>query len=177
MKIGIGTVQFGLDYGISNRYGITGHKEIRKIIDFAEQAGINLFDTAPGYGDSEKKLGSALQHHACPKIVSKLCRPALQQASTRRCRQTGTTISRSLQQLRRKQLYGLLVHDVHDIGKKGFHLVVELLYALKSAGLAKKIGASIYSPEDIDLLLDTMECDLIQVPFNLLTNGCYNRAI
>ena len=31
MKIGIGTVQFGLNYGISNNSGIVSNKDISKI--------------------------------------------------------------------------------------------------------------------------------------------------
>ncbi len=167
MKIGIGTVQFGLDYGISNSCGITGQSEIEKIVDFAGQTGITLFDTAPGYGDSEQKLGLALQHHACPQIVTKLAGCPAQCIDEESVRYLEQQFHRSLSRLQQKRVYGLLIHDVRDIRKKGFHLIIELLNRLREAGLVQKIGASIYTPGDIDLLLETMEFDLIQVPFNI----------
>ena len=56
-KLALGTVQFGLDYGITNQSGQVTIKEVKGILDFAKENGIDVLDTASGYGNSEKVLG------------------------------------------------------------------------------------------------------------------------
>ena len=56
MKLALGTVQFGLDYGISNRQAQTSLEEARSIVDRGLDAGLDLLDTAPAYGVSEAVL-------------------------------------------------------------------------------------------------------------------------
>jgi len=56
-KIALGTVQFGIDYGISSIDGQVQPKEVEAILNYAYVKGINLLDTAPAYGDSEQVLG------------------------------------------------------------------------------------------------------------------------
>ena len=57
MKIAIGAVQFGLDYGVSNTYGKTSRYEALKILDYANSKGIKFIDTASSYGNSEETIG------------------------------------------------------------------------------------------------------------------------
>ena len=55
-KVGLGTVQFGLDYGISNESGKTPQKEVHRILEFAISKGVDALDTAIAYGNSEKNI-------------------------------------------------------------------------------------------------------------------------
>ena len=57
MKIALGTVQWGLDYGIANTSGMPSDEELKSIFLLAKKSGIFLFDTAVQYGDAEKKIG------------------------------------------------------------------------------------------------------------------------
>ena len=57
MKIELGTVQFGIPYGIANSKGQVEKKEAKNILDYAKSSGINSIDTAIAYGTSEKCLG------------------------------------------------------------------------------------------------------------------------
>src|SRR5574344_2281546 len=57
MKLGLGTVQFGSNYGISNKNGQPDKLEIQKILDYAKDNGITTIDTAHLYGTSEEVLG------------------------------------------------------------------------------------------------------------------------
>ena len=70
MKIALGTVQWGLDYGIANTHGIPSDEVLNSIFALANKAGINMFDTAAQYGEAEKRVGqfSNLEH----KIVTKI---------------------------------------------------------------------------------------------------------
>ena len=56
MKLAIGTVQFGIPYGINNPTGIPSDGEITKIFTLANHAGIKILDTAPAYGNAEEKI-------------------------------------------------------------------------------------------------------------------------
>ena len=56
-KLGIGTLQFGQNYGIANKTGKLKHSDIIKIKKLAKKNNINTIDTAEVYGDSEKRLG------------------------------------------------------------------------------------------------------------------------
>ena len=56
-KLSLGTVQFGLNYGISNKGGKVKVEEVRKILELAKNSNIDLIDTAISYGDCEKVIG------------------------------------------------------------------------------------------------------------------------
>ena len=71
MKFGIGSVQFGIPYGISNTSGQSTTKEVSSIIGTAQQIGVHLIDTASLYGNSEEVLGECLPHDHKFNIVTK----------------------------------------------------------------------------------------------------------
>ncbi|MDF1875753.1 aldo/keto reductase, partial [Sulfurimonas sp. SAG-AH-194-I05] len=56
-KLSLGTVQFGLDYGISNNSGQPSQKDVDNIVQYVYDNNINCFDTAQAYGNSESVLG------------------------------------------------------------------------------------------------------------------------
>lgn len=160
MKLAIGTVQFGLDYGIANAGGRVASHEIVRILATARRAGIGLIDTAVAYGDSEDRLGKA--GVAEFNVVSKL--PAL----THDAAMITDKVRASLARLRKPDLYGLLLHRSSDLlGNKGQEVFASLC-ALKHEGLVKKIGVSIYDPEELEPLIERYEIDLVQSPYNVL---------
>ncbi|MDX7819592.1 aldo/keto reductase, partial [Aeromonas caviae] len=63
MRLALGTVQFGLDYGISNHDGKVNDEELDAIIALARQAGIDTLDTAQAYGNAEQRLGLHIPTH------------------------------------------------------------------------------------------------------------------
>ena len=68
-KLGLGTVQFGINYGINSEFGKVKSKEVMKILNYAHIKNINYLDTAPSYGDSEKVLGTSKKSDF--KVVTK----------------------------------------------------------------------------------------------------------
>jgi hypothetical protein len=56
-KIALGTVQFGIDYGVNSVDGQVRPEEVKKILSYAHSKDIDLLDAAPAYGNSEKILG------------------------------------------------------------------------------------------------------------------------
>ena len=57
-KLGLGTVQFGQAYGVSNQRGQVPKEEAAAILDRAAKAGIRLLDTAANYGEAESVLAA-----------------------------------------------------------------------------------------------------------------------
>src|SRR5262249_52069673 len=142
--------------------------EAEAIVETALAAGIDLFDTAAAYGGSEGVLGQALGSRDDVCIVSKL--PAL---SSERIGEVEIaayrgTLQRSLAALRRRSIYGLLLHRPDDLRKPGAERLVALLADLKRADLVAKIGISAYDRAQIELALDRLPIDAVQVPVNLL---------
>ena len=59
MKLALGTVQFGMPYGIANKSGQVSREKAKEILVLARLSGIDTLDTAIAYGESEACLGEA----------------------------------------------------------------------------------------------------------------------
>ena len=158
-KIALGTVQFGLDYGISNVSGQVSFEEVEKILKLAEESSIDTLDTATGYGNSEKVLGSAGVNNF--KIVTKTASLHLGVENVLR------SFHQSLKDLNVTNVDGLLIHNIDDIKDKQFDTLFKAFEKLKQDKLINKIGFSTYTPNQVDFLLENFDFDLIQVPFNV----------
>ena len=158
MKIALGTVQWGLNYGISNKNGIPSNDEIKSILTFAIESGIDLLDTASTYGNAENRIGN----HSSKKfrIVTKLGSII-----------TGSSIKeeveKSLKNLKIKKIYGCLFHNANELLDN--RSMWKDIQAQKKEGLIKKIGYSLYHPKELEKLLQLNYLpDLIQIPFNII---------
>ncbi len=168
MKLGIGTAQFGLDYGISNTSGKTSLKEVRSILKIATENGVDVLDTAYSYGDSESVIGKCLPGQNRFRIIIKT--PSFKKS--RYTAADGNTIKstfyESLERLRLSSVAGLLIHHADDALAEGSEFLYDVTHELKSKGLVEKIGFSVYTKEQINQLLDLYDFELIQVPVNVL---------
>lgn len=147
-KIALGTVQFGMNYGISNTTGQVSFDEIAKILDFCRYHDIGTIDTAQGYGESEKKLG----HFDLSdfKVITKLIGSA--------------HLETSLDNLRLNSVYGLLFHRENECNDQTW----KEFETYKTQGLVKKIGVSVYSPVVLEELIDRYPIEIVQFPMNIL---------
>jgi hypothetical protein len=57
-KLALGTVQWGMGYGIVNRRGRPDEAEVGRIFVLAPEAGVTTQDTARAYVESEQFIGS-----------------------------------------------------------------------------------------------------------------------
>lgn len=168
MKLGIGTAQFGLDYGISNQGGKTPPEEVYKIIELANQNTVRVIDTAQLYGNSEKVLGNKLPLQHNFDIITKtpqFCKLTVTKYDAHLLK---TTFYQSLSKLQQSSIYALLIHNADDLLADNGHLLMEEMLSLKQQGLIKKIGVSVYNGEQIDRILCNYSIDLIQLPINVL---------
>lgn len=157
-KIVLGTVQFGVNYGINNTSGQVTQDEVFKILEIANKAGIQTLDTSSGYGVSETVLGKSIKETGTSfKIVSKYPRC---EASVR------TTFEKSIANLCVDNLYGYLVHHFD------FYLeqpkIFDDMIALKYEGKIQKVGFSLYTVNQLQYLLDhDVKFDILQFPYNI----------
>jgi aryl-alcohol dehydrogenase-like predicted oxidoreductase len=164
MKLALGTVQFGLDYGISNSSGKTTIEDAVLILNMAKNAGIDTVDTASAYGDSEEVLGSI--GIGGWNVVSKI--PSLPKNAVNGREWVLNNLRQSLEKLRVERLDGLLLHNAMDLlSDEGRNIALGMQDA-KAAGLVVNVGYSIYSPNILGNLIKIMPPDLVQAPYNVL---------
>lgn len=158
MKIGLGTAQFGLNYGISNESSVVAIDEIEKIIHSCIRLKLNYIDTAQSYGDAEEKIGNFSLTNF--KVITKiknyedldLVRPS---------------ILKSLANLNIKVIFGVMIHDFEYFMKN--QRVLQELVKLQRQGFIEKIGFSLYYPAQLKYLLqNNIYFDFIQAPYNVL---------
>ena len=164
MKIALGTAQFGMNYGISNSDGQVNIEEIREILKMAKSHQINTIDTAISYGNSESILGSVGVNSF--KVISKL--PPFANSINSTSTWVNDQVRSSLKRTKLKSLYGLLLHKSADLCTQQGIEALTILARLKDQGLVKKVGVSIYSPNELDALGDNINrLDIVQAPFNI----------
>ena len=165
-KLILGTVQFGLDYGINNQNGKTPEEKIQKILDEAFSRGIRILDTAEAYGDSQNRIGN--YHKSSTNrfdVVTKFCAKEEVTQSFR----ISDHILKDIAILEVDRLYAYMFHSFSDFKNYFEHFKEELL-EMRSIGKIQKIGVSIYTNEELQEVLDSSEIELIQLPYNLLDN-------
>lgn len=159
-KLALGTVQFGKDYGISNKRGKIPQEEALKILESANQNGISTLDSAYNYGDAEEVIGEfiASNKNARFKIVSKLPKDSLNLQES---------VEVSLRRMNIERFYGYLFHDFKSFLDRPE--LLEEIRSLKKSGTIEKIGFSLYYPQELEYLFNNnVEFDLIQFPFSIL---------
>jgi len=161
-KLSLGTVQFGLDYGVTNQNGQVTIDTARNILNIAKQSNIRTLDTASLYGNSEQVLGEIGINNYQVITKTTLLKDDVNEVIV--------NFYKSLEKLNRDKVEGLLIHNIGDIENNQFDTLFSKLNELKKEGLIGKIGFSTYTPEQIDFLLNTFDFDLIQVPFNVFDN-------
>lgn len=153
-KLILGTVQFGLDYGINNPNGKPAKARALSMLSFAYDSGIRIFDTAHSYGNSEEILGEFLHKKGIRKEIEIITK----------CENPFKDPEESLKRLRTNYIDALLCHSPDCIRDT---LFINKMSNLKKMGVVKNIGASIYDPEDAIYAAKLDSIDYIQVPYSI----------
>ncbi|MCJ8166374.1 aldo/keto reductase [Pontibacter sp. E15-1] len=156
----LGTAQFGLDYGISNREGKILQQEANAILELAGSAGITTLDTAAAYGDSEKTIGNALHENGQDfEIITKYL-------SLDSYMPVAEALEESLKRLQVTTVSTYMLHN-YSIYKKKPEILLEF-EQLKKEGKIGKIGISLYHPsEAIEIIDNKAKVDIIQFPYSV----------
>ena len=153
--VALGTVKFGrlTDLKYPQPFARPDDETLRRLFLKALDLGINLFDTAPAYGDSEHRLGRLLSLSSTPVYVATKVGESYDGGVSRHdfsAAHTRLSVERSLRRLGRERLDLVCIHsDGNDVAIIEQQEVVGTLMALRQEGLVGAIGLSGKTPEGI----------------------------
>lgn len=185
-KIGLGTAQWGMNYGIKNVDGKPQLSEVKKILHNAQLHSIGLLDTAFAYGESEQILGLLAQQTDTFRIVTKTYPIQKNRISHSDVEIVLASFYNSLNKLKREKTYGLLIHHTRDILAEGGDRLWNSLQELKGLSLLEKLGVSVYDPGELEEVLSRYDIDIVQLPINIydqrflkneILKACKNMSI
>lgn len=164
----LGTVQFGMNYGINNQIGRQpAWEESFEMLSYAIDHGIDTIDTASAYGEAESILGEffrTCRNRRPLNVISKL-RPNSIEAGASAEKTITAECEASLNRLGLESLDGYLLHTPEYLYRKD---ILEGLQKLKQQGYVKHIGISIYDLKEGYAALETGMMDYIQLPYSIL---------
>ena len=169
-RVILGTAQLGSAYGVANSAGDPGDEGAAAIVAAAFSHGITVFDTAPGYGRSEERLGATLAGalRGRGRVMTKLDHTVVETIGNGDGRAAvDASVFRSMARLRSSRLDTLLLHrwsQRHAAGGAIWHRLVQL----RDEELVGRLGVSVLEPrEALEALVDE-DVAVIQLPLNLL---------
>ncbi len=168
MKLCLGTVQFGMDYGVFN----TPKKDPEyciKCLDFATQNGIDAIDTATAYGTAEEIVGKFISLKTVSRdklyISTKHLPNILDDFKPHEyVRVIRENLQKSLHTLNTDYV------DAYYFHSSRYAFDPELLEAIsemKKEGLAKMVGVSVYYPDEAMACFDNHDINCIQAPYSI----------
>ena len=167
-KLGLGTVQFGLDYGFTLK---KTQEEVDLLLNMASRKGVNLIDTASEYGDSEVKIGNYLRNNDHDFLVAtklaKIPQEKINNPSAIRDH-VESSVYKSLSNLNMSQLPLLQLHQTDEVLLKN-ELFWAIILHLKSKGVIRTFGVSVYEVNETAWLMDNYHTviDFFQIPYNI----------
>lgn len=169
-RLGFGTVALGLPYGVGPEAVLPPEADALATLHAARRGGVDFFDTAPAYGDAERRTGLALGDDSgaviatkilLPKDISDLELPTFVQ----------TSVSTSLGRLKRPKLDMLKIHNATTSDMQN-PVLLGALRAEVDAGRVGALGASVYGPEDAAAVIATPGFKSVQIAFSVLDQRC-----
>ena len=167
-RLMLGTVQFGLPYGVANRTGQPNYQDVLEILAAALEGGVNCFDTAAAYGASEEVLGRALHELKVsdqltvvtklkPLSPEELADPALASAAIEQ------SVARSRKRLQIDCLPIVLFHRESDAVHRN------ALEPLREKGWLRHVGVSCaHLPGPPAEFIQSGDVSALQLPGNIL---------
>lgn len=164
----LGGAQLGMPYGVANSSGMPSDQDVARIVHAAIEHGVTHIDTAQAYGESEARIGAALEGRwrSQVEVITKLRPIATEDAAAARA-QTIEAVTQSLKALRQERIATLLLHRAANRTTAG-GAVWEALLDLKRRGIVGRLGISAQDRAEFDRAAADDDVELIQLPFNLL---------
>jgi len=171
-KLCIGSANFGDHYGL-NDAKIPSKVTLKKIFSFIKKKNINFIDTSIAYRNSEVKIGKLKKNNL--KIITKISNFPNSPKNIEKW--IINKVYLSCKKLKVKNLYGLLIHHTRDLkDKKRSQIIYKTFDYLIKKKIVKKIGLSIYDPEELDLYVNEYNFKIIQAPINIFDRRIINSG-
>ncbi len=142
--------------------GSHSEEEAIEAVRRAIELGINFFDTSPAYGDSERKLGLALQDGLRDKIYLQTKAGTNPQRRGYTAEDIRWSVENSLRMLKTDYLDSVLIHDPSDIEvplAPGYAL--DELLKMKDEGIIGYVGLGVRSHEFHRRAIETGQIDIV----------------
>ena len=182
MRLCIGTVQFGMDYGVQGGVRPSLGDAVA-MLDYAMQNGVDAIDTAAAYGTAGEVVGEFIARRTFPResvqVISKFGMGVFEGAATADYPQRlRVAVEMSLKRLRTGYLDAFICHVPSAAGNEA---VVSAMSALKDSGLVRHIGFSIYETDEAMACMAAETVDFMQAPFSVFdqrmrTSGALAKA-
>lgn len=178
MELCLGTVQFGMDYGIIGQKKPSTEYAVR-CLDYATQNGISAIDTAEAYGTAEEIVGKFL----CKKTIAreklflstKLLPNCLDDTHPKKYGKViRDKLCNSLSLLHTDYVDAFLLHSPHYVFNPQ---IMEALSNVKKEGLARKTGVSIYDPKEAFACYENKNVEFIQAPYSIFDQRMKERGV
>jgi aryl-alcohol dehydrogenase-like predicted oxidoreductase len=160
-RLALGTVQFGMPYGVSNTGGQVPEARVKAILGAAANAGIDLLDTAAAYGDAEAVISRASAGLGQRFLVVSKTPPG------------GTTDAVMAAARRSAELAGgegldaILVHHPADLVGRAGDRLWRALQGLVDEGAVRRVGLSASFDDHPRDLAARFAPAVIQLPVSL----------
>ena len=169
MKLILGTANFGQEYGIVNQSGKIADSEILKIIELALNSGITKFDTAIGYGDAQKKLGTFIQDPDKKSITTKL--------GPKDCISSAhivNAVTKARNDLKVQKLHAVLLHNSQNLQSRNVRIGLLKIFETEQTS---NIGISIYNRQQLEESLEFIDIiNIFQIPYNILIRDLFSEV-
>lgn len=167
-KLGLGTVQFGLDYGFTKK---KTQDEVNSILETAVNNDVTLIDTAREYGDSESKIGNFISEFDNDFVIATKLRliDNLNDLDFNTLENSiYSSVNESLDSLSLDKIPILQLHQTDEILFKNADFW-EVIAQLKEDNLIDLFGVSVYGLEETQFILNnfTDSVDFFQIPYNI----------
>ena len=178
MELCLGTVQFGLDYGIIGQKKPSLEYSIR-CLDYATQNGINTIDTATAYGTAEEVTGVFLRQRTISRehlfISSKMLPNVLDDFRPEQYyHQIKKHLVRSLEILGTDYLDAYMLHSARYAYRPE---ILEALQRMQGEGLTRKVGVSVYDPNEAKACFASPYVDFVQLPYSIFDHRMKQQGV
>lgn len=178
MELCLGTVQFGMDYGIRGKKK-PFLSESLAMIDYAINNDIKTIDTANAYGEAEDVVGAYLERNPKERqriqLISKFRPNLLDDVPADQYYQVmRNNLEESLRRLHTDYLDGYLLHSARYVYSDE---IIEALLRIRKEGLVKKVGVSVYEVEEAKKGIGRGNLDFLQLPFSVLDQRMLHQGV
>ena len=178
MKLCLGTVQFGIDYGLRGRTKPSLGDSIA-MLNYAVRNGVEAIDTSALYGEAETVVGEFLSQSPIPRenlfVVSKFGVAGIEGLSSQELEQR--LLDEAGISLSRLGLNRLDAYICHVPSAVRDDRVVQALGALRRSGMASHVGFSVYETEEAEIAINSGVVDFLQIPFSVLDQRMATQGI
>ena len=165
MKIAIGTANFNQKYGVSKSF-VSATKSFKKIFKIIKDHKIEYLDTAFNYKHVSELTGKKNINKI--KVITKIRLPNKNKLFF--INNLEKIVKLKLLKINSRSFEAILLHNIHDLKSLYANRLIQKIKLLKKNKYVRKIGVSIYDPNDLRIVFSKFNPEIVQVPINILDN-------